>query len=57
MTIDGKRVGDLLTDNSHDDDGYRFHDVFHYSNAVLLGLVTDCPRVAPCQTEIGSAHR
>ena len=36
-TIDGKRFGDSLTDNSHVDDGYRFHDVFHFTNAMLLG--------------------
>lgn len=36
-TINGKRFGDSLTDNSHVDDGYRFHDVFHFTNAILLG--------------------
>jgi NTP pyrophosphatase (non-canonical NTP hydrolase) len=36
-TINGKRFGDSLTDNSHVDDGYRFHDVFHFTNAMLLG--------------------
>ena len=32
-----KRFGDLLTDNSYDPDGYRFHDVFHFAYAALLG--------------------
>jgi len=36
-TINGKKFGDSLTDNSHVDDGYRFHDVFHFTNAILLG--------------------
>lgn len=36
-TINGRRFGDSLTDNSHVDDGYRFHDVFHFTNAILLG--------------------
>jgi NTP pyrophosphatase (non-canonical NTP hydrolase) len=36
-TISGKKFGDALTDNSHVDDGYRFHDVFHLTNAILLG--------------------
>ena len=36
-TINGKRFGDALTDNSHVDDGYRFHDVYHFTNAILLG--------------------
>jgi len=36
-TFNGKKFGDALTDNSHVDDGYRFHDVFHFTNAILLG--------------------
>lgn len=36
-TINGMQFGDPLTDNSHTDDGYRFHDVFHFTNAILLG--------------------
>ena len=35
----GQAVGDPLTDNAYDDDGYRFHDVMHLANmAVFLGL-------------------
>lgn len=29
-------VGDPLTDNSRDRDGYRFHDVFHFAHAAIL---------------------
>lgn len=29
--------GDRLTDNIEDPDGYRFHDIFHFANAVHLG--------------------
>lgn len=36
-TINGRKFGDSLTDNSHVDDGYRFHDVFHFTNAIMLG--------------------
>jgi NTP pyrophosphatase (non-canonical NTP hydrolase) len=36
-TINGRQFGDRLTDNSHVDDGYRYHDVFHFTNATLLG--------------------
>ena len=36
-TIDGARYGDPLTDNRYEDDGYRFHDVFHLSYAAVLG--------------------
>ena len=35
--IDGRFVGAALTDNSYDDDGYRFHDVFHIAHAAVLG--------------------
>lgn len=31
------QIGDRLTDNAYDDDGYRYHDVFHLSYAAVLG--------------------
>ncbi|REJ65667.1 MAG: nucleotide pyrophosphohydrolase [Planctomycetota bacterium] len=34
---DGEIVGDPLTDNAREDDGYRFHDVFHLSYVAVLG--------------------
>lgn len=34
---DGDALGDPLTDNAYDDDGYRFHDVFHLTYAAMLG--------------------
>ena len=37
MYLDGARLGDELTDNSADDDGYRFHDIMHLANAAKLG--------------------
>ncbi len=33
----GKQIGDLLTDNAHKVDGYRFHDVMHFAFVALLG--------------------
>jgi NTP pyrophosphatase (non-canonical NTP hydrolase) len=33
----GEQIGDLLTDNSHEDDGYRFHDVMHFAFVAILG--------------------
>ena len=36
MRINGIFVGDPLTDNIEHDDGYRFHDVFHFSYAAML---------------------
>ena len=37
LTIDGVRAGDQLQDNAHDEDGYRFHDIFHLAHAAKLG--------------------
>lgn len=34
---DGTPIGAALTDNAPEDDGYRFHDVFHLSYAAILG--------------------
>ena len=30
-------IGQRITDNSYDPDGYRYHDVFHFANAAVLG--------------------
>ena len=35
--INDKKFGDPLTDNRYEDDGYRFHDIFHLSYACVLG--------------------
>lgn len=32
-----KQLGDDITDNSHQDDGYRFHDIFHFGYVAFLG--------------------
>ena len=37
ITIDGTILGDQLRDNRYEDDGYRYHDVFHLSYASVLG--------------------
>jgi NTP pyrophosphatase (non-canonical NTP hydrolase) len=37
LTVDGIPMGNLLTDNAYEEDGYRFHDVFHLSYAAILG--------------------
>lgn len=37
MYLDGQRLGDDLTDNAYDEDGYRFHDVMHVAFAAKLG--------------------
>ncbi len=35
--IDGEAFGNELTDNHPNDDGYRFHDVFHLAYVAVLG--------------------
>lgn len=35
--LNGKKIGDDLTDNADDPDGYRFHDVFHLGYVAVLG--------------------
>lgn len=37
MYFEGRRLGDQLTDNAYNDDGYRFHDVMHLANIAHLG--------------------
>lgn len=32
-----KQVGDIINDNAYQNDFYRYHDIFHYSFAALLG--------------------
>lgn len=35
--LNGNQLGDEITDNSHQDDGYRFHDIFHFGYVAFLG--------------------
>ncbi|TIQ21935.1 MAG: nucleotide pyrophosphohydrolase [Mesorhizobium sp.] len=37
VLIDGQPFGAELTDNAYDPDGYRFHDIFHFAYAAVLG--------------------
>lgn len=37
VSINGFQVGDVIDNNSKADDAYRFHDVFHYAFATMLG--------------------
>jgi NTP pyrophosphatase (non-canonical NTP hydrolase) len=36
LAMNGVVIGDPLTDNIADRDGYRFHDVFHFAHAAVL---------------------
>ncbi len=42
-------VGDALTDNSHIEDGYRYHDVFHIGCQILLGWSPVMRRILKCK--------
>ena len=35
--LNGVNIGDRVTDNRRESDGYRFHDVFHLAYAAILG--------------------
>ena len=37
VLLNGTQVGDVIDDNSKTNDFYRYHDIFHYSFATLLG--------------------
>ncbi|MFZ6768036.1 nucleoside triphosphate pyrophosphohydrolase family protein [Undibacterium sp. Di26W] len=37
IAINSVFVGDDLDDNAHEDDGYRYHDIFHLAYAAVLG--------------------
>ena len=37
LRVDDNPLGAELTDNAYDPDGYRFHDVFHFAFAAVLG--------------------
>jgi NTP pyrophosphatase (non-canonical NTP hydrolase) len=37
IRVNGVPFGDPLDDNAHHDDGYRFHDVFHFAYMTRLG--------------------
>lgn len=37
VSFNNRQVGDIINDNSHTNDFYRYHDIFHYTFATLLG--------------------
>ena len=37
VECEGVQIGSELTDNAYENDGYRFHDIFHFSYAAILG--------------------
>ena len=49
LRYNGRYVGDELTDNSHVEDGYRYHDVFHIGCQILLGWSPVMRRILKCK--------
>jgi NTP pyrophosphatase (non-canonical NTP hydrolase) len=49
LRYNGNPLGDPLTDNSHVEDGYRYHDVFHLACGVLLGWSPIMRRLFKCK--------
>ncbi len=37
VSVNNLQVGDLIDNNSRENDSYRFHDIFHYTFATALG--------------------
>jgi hypothetical protein len=64
MYLNGKRLGSDLTDNAHDDDGYRFHDILHLAliahlgwSPVLRGLMKRKRKGNPKEDEVEDGAR
>lgn len=49
LRYNGEIIGDPLTDNSHIEDGYRYHDVFHIGCSILLGWSPVMRRILHCK--------
>ena len=49
LRYQGAEIGDHLTDNSHINDGYRYHDVFHIGCCILLGWSPVMRRILHCK--------
>lgn len=37
MFVNNEQLGDTINDNAHEEDGYRFHDIFHLAFMAILG--------------------
>ncbi|WP_273210116.1 hypothetical protein [Runella zeae] len=55
VSINGNRqVGDVINDNSYKNDFYRYHDIFHYSFATLLGWSPCTRAMVKCKRKSNS---
>lgn len=53
VALDGEEIGNPLDDNSHEEDGYRFHDVFHMAFMNQLGWSPVMRRLLDCKRREG----
>lgn len=49
VLVNGAKVGDNLTDNAYTDDGYRYHDIFHFVYAAMLGWSPVLRKLLKCK--------
>ena len=57
VSVNDVVIGDALTDNSHEDDGYRYHDVFHLAYAAVLGWSPVCRALLKCKRKSTRSRR
>lgn len=64
ISLNGEQIGNPLTDNAYEDDGYRYHDAFHLAFAAILGwspvlrMLNKCKRKsAPLIDEVEDGAR
>lgn len=54
LTLDGKPVGNKLDSNSHEEDEYRFHDIFHITLMVKLDWSPTLRKLLKCKRKAGA---
>lgn len=55
VTFNGNmQVGDIINDNAYNNDFYRYHDIFHYSFATLLGWSPCTRAMVKCKRKSNS---
>lgn len=55
LRCNGLNIGDRLTDNIQEPDGYRFHDIFHLSYAAFLGWSPVLRALLKCKRKSNSS--
>lgn len=49
MTMNDTPLGNSLTDNAYEEDGYRYHDIFHLAYAAVLGWSPVARKLMGCK--------